>query len=433
MAAEEFVLKLGGQQGPPGIQGAQGIQGIQGDQGIQGIQGPAGIGYLAEDSWDNLVITHAATPFPADGLLWCTDGVGFGVKVNGAATYLIPQGLGRVNVQTGTAYTLLPSDHNTLIRFTNAATVTFTVDSGVATPGFNVIAEQAGAGGITLAGTATINKPYSIARMVMPSSRMSLVCTVGGSFNLSDSPASHYAMSGTWAALKAAHLALPFPARTRLYCEDGLGFDVVVDAASSLIPQSLIYRDTHQNIVALTTYPVGARAMSTNGPEYEMRYNGARWKPVESQICWSTLAAEVTTDSSGNEVIMDQILLPAGFLQVGSLIEIPMQMIKSSATNAANVRIRIGTTGTIADAEVLNVTIAAATRSFLMMPVVRVRLSTSTSSHMALATAFTSAATWTSPATVEDISNALYISVTFDSASTDFCILKNAQYNLKGL
>ena len=43
------------------------------------------------------------------------------------------------------------------------------------------------------------------------------------------SPSALYAMSGTWAALTAAHAGTPFANNTRLRCTSGGGFDVISD------------------------------------------------------------------------------------------------------------------------------------------------------------------------------------------------------------
>ena len=61
-----------------------------------------------------------------------------------------------INEQTGTSYTVVAGDIGKVIRFTNGSPITLTINSGF-TNGFNFLVEQAGAGAITWAGTATLN------------------------------------------------------------------------------------------------------------------------------------------------------------------------------------------------------------------------------------------------------------------------------------
>jgi len=62
-----------------------------------------------------------------------------------------------VQTVTGTADTLATADMNTYIEYTNAAAVTVTLNTGVGKKSNVVVIEQAGAGQVTVAGTATVN------------------------------------------------------------------------------------------------------------------------------------------------------------------------------------------------------------------------------------------------------------------------------------
>lgn len=61
-----------------------------------------------------------------------------------------------INEQSGVSYTVVASDLGKVIRFTNASPITLTINSGF-TNGFNFLVEQAGAGIVSWAGTATLN------------------------------------------------------------------------------------------------------------------------------------------------------------------------------------------------------------------------------------------------------------------------------------
>ena len=63
----------------------------------------------------------------------------------------------KLNLQTGTTYTVVAADNGRIIRCTNAAAITLTINTDVELDGFNFMVEQSGAGAITFAGTSTRN------------------------------------------------------------------------------------------------------------------------------------------------------------------------------------------------------------------------------------------------------------------------------------
>jgi len=89
-----------------------------------------------------------------------------------------------INEQTGTSYTVVASDLGKVIRFTNAAAITLTINSGF-TNGFNFLVEQSGAGVITWAGTATLNALNSQTKSSGQYALISFVATNTDEFTVS--------------------------------------------------------------------------------------------------------------------------------------------------------------------------------------------------------------------------------------------------------
>ena len=136
-----------------------------------------------EESGVTISALYASLPtgLPAGTRGRATDGKGFDVVYDGTAW--IPDYAVRINVQSGTSYTLTDADNGTVIRFTNNSPITLTANSAQAVIGFNCLIEQAGTGQITLAGTATKNNIYSATRSGGQYAMCSLTCSVAGSFN----------------------------------------------------------------------------------------------------------------------------------------------------------------------------------------------------------------------------------------------------------
>jgi hypothetical protein len=90
-----------------------------------------------------------------------------------------------LNDQSGTAYTLLSSDVNKLVRLSNASAVTVTVPNGVFTVGQQVHLQAIGAGQVTVAsdGTTTITSTPGL-KLRAQYSAATLVCTGTNTFTL---------------------------------------------------------------------------------------------------------------------------------------------------------------------------------------------------------------------------------------------------------
>ena len=88
-----------------------------------------------------------------------------------------------INEQTGTSYTVLSTDIGKVIRFTNASAITLTINTGFSA-GFNFVVEQAGAGTITWAGTATLNSISSTTSTAGQYSIVSFISTTADQFTV---------------------------------------------------------------------------------------------------------------------------------------------------------------------------------------------------------------------------------------------------------
>jgi hypothetical protein len=99
------------------------------------------------------------------------------------------------------------------------------------------------------------------------------------------SPSALYAMTGTWAALVAAHAATPFANETRLRCTDSIGFDVVV-VSGVLQPQSPICNVAWSSRPTANLYPNGTLGLFTGidrsavAREFYVDNAANVWRPV---------------------------------------------------------------------------------------------------------------------------------------------------------
>jgi hypothetical protein len=90
------------------------------------------------------VFTLSAQQPPAPGQI---------LGVLGSGRYLVTT-TAAVNVQTGTSYTLLPSDSGKIITLNNGSGITLTVPAGLGA-GFNCLIVQLGAGQVTPTASST--------------------------------------------------------------------------------------------------------------------------------------------------------------------------------------------------------------------------------------------------------------------------------------
>ena len=88
-----------------------------------------------------------------------------------------------IGTVTGTSDVLATADMNTYIEYTNAAAVTVTLNNGVGKKSNVVIIEQAGAGQVTVAGTATVNAANG-KKTTKQRSVIILLCTAANTWTL---------------------------------------------------------------------------------------------------------------------------------------------------------------------------------------------------------------------------------------------------------
>jgi len=86
---------------------------------------------------------------------------------------------------TGTSYTVVAADCGAVLRFTNAAGITLTINSDVALAGFNFAVIQAGAGQVTFAGTSTRRNYDGHTKTAGQYAVVGFVCDTAGEFNFS--------------------------------------------------------------------------------------------------------------------------------------------------------------------------------------------------------------------------------------------------------
>lgn len=132
------------------------------------------------------VIIHSAAdkavPVAADEFAIWNSVTGLLARVSLTNLIAAFQSMG-VNVQTGTTYTLQDSDNGKIIRFTNGAAITLIINSAQAFAGMNFIVEQAGAGQITFAGTATLDNYSAHTKTAGQKAAVSFFCSVASTFN----------------------------------------------------------------------------------------------------------------------------------------------------------------------------------------------------------------------------------------------------------
>lgn len=80
--------------------------------------------------------------------------------------------------------------------------------------------------------------------------------------------------------------------------------------------------------------------------------DGVRWKPVNGVITLFSSDAQSAAVSGVTETIQRQILLPAGLLAVGDRLVCKISQSKSSTSETATTRVRLGTAGTTSDTQI---------------------------------------------------------------------------------
>lgn len=87
--------------------------------------------------------------------------------------------------------------------------------------------------------------------------------------------------------------------------------------------------------------------------------DGVRWRPLNGYAALATLDADSAAIPDA-ETIVFQKLIPAGMWQVNDLLRVTGYVAKSGTTDTMMHRIRIGTAGTTADAQISSVTVLSA-------------------------------------------------------------------------
>jgi hypothetical protein len=142
-----------------------------GPNGVHGITGALG--------------TFLTTPTSTTLASLISDETGSGSLVFGTSPVLTtPKSTIGFNAQTGTSYTLVATDQDTLVTLNNASAITLTVPPSIFTAGMAINIQQLGAGqvtvaagsGVTITGTGTkLSKQYSAAV---------ILCTASNAFTL---------------------------------------------------------------------------------------------------------------------------------------------------------------------------------------------------------------------------------------------------------
>jgi hypothetical protein len=143
--------------------------------------------------------------------------------------------------------------------------------------------------------------------------------------------------------------------------------------------------------------------------------NGTRWKPLSGRARLGTLAAPVT-GLTNTESISLQALMPAAAFAVNDHIEIWIAANKSGTTDTGSVTIRMGTSGTTADAAIYSAiqVMTAANQTSGIAAVIK--LTAATTAQRIGGTALTGSyggGGGSTPAgvTISNISNPLYVDV----------------------
>lgn len=171
---------------------------------------------------------------------------------------------------------------------------------------------------------------------------------------------------------------------------------------------------------------------------------GSWWKPLPSFGVFAPLSGDLllsvnttssATDGTTNEQILQQATLPAGSLQASYRVEIDTIYSKNSGVVAGTYRVRMGASGTTADAIIHTIAVTATTRSGRARTSVFFPSAT-TASVCPTANGATEQSLTVFPSTVaipDFSSNNNIISVSFQLASAAVMNLENCQVKLLAL
>jgi hypothetical protein len=157
------------------------------------------------------------------------------------------------------------------------------------------------------------------------------------------------------------------------------------------------------------------------------RSTGTRWKPVNGLAVLATLDTGLS-GVANTETIAFQYLLPINALQTFDRLRFNLSLSKTGVTDSLALKVRVGTAGTTADTQVLSVSALSATaRSGSMMFDFRLASATSlqqlgSSGGASITSGYsnnTSVANVAAVAITSAAANALYVTVTIASTSTN--------------
>lgn len=162
--ANELIVPSGGADptiGGASIATADDIAGfVPTSRTLTGGEGIAAIGDLTADRTVDLAITEL-TQIEGNALAATDDFLVYDADAAAHKRMAYQSGGIRIITESGTSRVLSNSDMNSFIRCTNAGSVTITLNTGTGVQGNVVILEQAGAGTVTVTGTANVNTAFT--------------------------------------------------------------------------------------------------------------------------------------------------------------------------------------------------------------------------------------------------------------------------------
>lgn len=166
---------------------------------------------------------------------------------------------------------------------------------------------------------------------------------------------------------------------------------------------------------------------------------GTRWRPLNGRAILATLDT-VSSNIANTDTVVFQKLLPAGALQVGDRLHLRLAGSDSGTTDALQLSVRIGTAGTTSDTRVYNGSAFLTTTSRAGGSDFDLRIESATTvlvlpnggaTSTGVGYSGVSAVAAAGAVTISNVSNALYVSVSIQSAgATDTVNLRDAQLEL---
>jgi hypothetical protein len=163
---------------------------------------------------------------------------------------------------------------------------------------------------------------------------------------------------------------------------------------------------------------------------------GTRWKPSNNSVWLGTLDTPVTGITNAAETIAFQYLIPAALLRATDRLRLAYTFGKSGTTDNGTIRFRMGTAGTTADTQLYTsgTGIVAANRATSSMIDFRIETATTiqqmnqSGGNAAVGYSGSNSGAVLSPITISNVSNALYFSLSLQSAgAADTLSLLDAQ------